>query len=563
MKWLDHARFSKKIAAVLGSTVMLLAAVAGLALWGERVNSDGTTEVIQRLTQARLAERIGADSSTLAFYVGTTVNERKETPGLAGEIAKRRDDRSKALADFRALATSPDNIKFGDDMAGMTKATRESNDKTREAIRTGSFTDAQKYFEAYSAASAALRGKAEEASDFERMTEERAETEREHTAANIRWLMIGGSLFAIAGALFAGVLMTRSIAAPIAATVEQLGKIAAGDLSEHSNGDSNEDSSDSFLERGDEIGNLARGLRQMRGSLRDMVRQISGGVEVLSSSASELTATSAQMTEGVRDTSEKSHSVSVATEAMSSNIISVAAGMEQASTNLAHVATRTGEMTSTIGEIAQNSEKARQITEQATQEAGFVTEQINALGAAAREIGKVTEAITEISSQTNLLALNATIEAARAGAAGKGFAVVATEIKTLAQQTAAATEDIKARIAGVQTATAAGVAGIGRISEVIHNVTSIVTSIAAAIEEQSVATRDIAGHITEAAAGVADSNVRVAETSGASREIAHDLAGVDRAASGIAAGSDHVRDNADKVSRTAEALRQTLAQFST
>ena len=109
-------------------------------------------------------------------------------------------------------------------------------------------------------------------------------------------------------------------------------------------------------------------------------------------------------------------------------------------------------MTSTIGEIAATP-KRRAASPEATRQAEKITEQIHQLGSRPRD-RKVTETITEISSQTNLLALNATIEAARAGSAGKGFAVVANEIKTLAQQTAAATEDIKARIAGVQSATA-------------------------------------------------------------------------------------------------------------
>ena len=183
------------------------------------------------------------------------------------------------------------------------------------------------------------------------------------------------------------------------------------------------------------------------------------------------------------------------------------------------------------------------------------------MGVAAREIGKVTETITEISSQTNLLALNATIEAARAGSAGKGFAVVATEIKALAQQTAAATEDIKGRIAGVQSATAGGIAEIGKVSQVIQEVSEIVASIAAAIEEQATATKDIARNIADASVGVNDSNTRVLETSQASREIAKDIVVVDHTAGEIATGSDRVRASAGELSSVAEALRVTVSHF--
>jgi len=183
------------------------------------------------------------------------------------------------------------------------------------------------------------------------------------------------------------------------------------------------------------------------------------------------------------------------------------------------------------------------------------------LGSAAREIGKVTETITEISSQTNLLALNATIEAARAGSAGEGFAVVATEIKTLAQQTAGATEDIKGRISSVQSATAGAVTEIEKISRVIAEVSSIAGSIAAAIEEQSTATKEIARNIAEATLGVSDSNSRVAETSQVTREIAKDIVSVDGAAGEMAGGSDHVRNSAGDPLKLAEALRTTVAQF--
>jgi methyl-accepting chemotaxis protein len=192
-----------------------------------------------------------------------------------------------------------------------------------------------------------------------------------------------------------------------------------------------------------------------------------------------------------------------------------------------------------------------------------INEQISHLGVAAREIGKVTEAITEISSQTNLLALNATIEAARAGAAGKGFAVVATEIKALAQQTSSATEDIRGRIAGIQSATAGGIGEIEKISEVIVQVSEIVNSIAAAIEEQSATTRSIAKSIADASMGVNDASGRVSETSVASREIARDIVTVDRSVREMAGGSDRVRNSAGQLSTLAEGLRETVGRFQT
>jgi len=142
------------------------------------------------------------------------------------------------------------------------------------------------------------------------------------------------------------------------------------------------------------------------------------------------------------------------------------------------------------------------------------------LGQAAREIGKVTETITDISSQTNLLALNATIEAARAGAAGKGFAVVANEIKELARQTAEATEDIKGRSPGCRVRREERSRISRRSAGLIKEVGSIVAGIAAAIEEQAAVTKDVAGNIAQASSGVKEANERVSQTAAVSKSIA-------------------------------------------
>jgi methyl-accepting chemotaxis protein len=222
-------------------------------------------------------------------------------------------------------------------------------------------------------------------------------------------------------------------------------------------------------------------METMTANLKQMFTDINGGVETLTTAATELSAISEQMTQGVQVASDKSNTVSAASEEMTANMSTVAAAMEQSATNTNMVATASEEMSSTIGEIAQNAEKARGISDEAAHKASSASENMNQLGNAANAIGKVIETITDISEQVNLLALNATIEAARAGEAGKGFAVVANEIKELAKQTAAATGDIKEKIQGIQGTTATTVDQISEINQVINDVNSVVTNIATSV----------------------------------------------------------------------------------
>ncbi len=365
-------------------------------------------------------------------------------------------------------------------------------------------------------------------------------------------LLVGLAL-ALAIAIITAVFVTRGITRPLAAAISHLERVAGGDFSQ--------DLPARDLQRGDEIGHQARAMQAMSVSLRATLAEVTGGIQLFAGAAASLLSNSGAMSAGSRDSSHKAQMVAAAAEEMSSNVAMVASSMEQTTTNLANVSASTQEMTATISEIAVNSERARGITNDATRQAARIGEQMNLLGEAAREIGKVTEAITEISSQTNLLALNATIEAARAGAAGKGFAVVANEIKALAQQTAAATEDIKARIGGVQTSTAVGVAEIKKVSEVIHQVSDIVGTIAAAIEEQATATKDIARNISEASMGMQDANLRVAESAQVSGAIATDIVVVHRAASEIAGGSEQVSVSANELATVAEKLKLAVAGF--
>ena len=161
----------------------------------------------------------------------------------------------------------------------------------------------------------------------------------------------------------------------------------------------------------------------------------------------------------------------------------------------------TEQMTASIAEIAQQASSASEVAGQAVTEAEATSAAVAELDSASAEIGQIVATITQIAEQTNLLALNATIEAARAGDAGKGFAVVATEVKDLAQETAKATEDITAKIDAIQATTERATGAIGRISATIGAIHEKQTTIAAAVEQQSVTTQEITRTVNDVSAG--------------------------------------------------------------
>jgi methyl-accepting chemotaxis protein len=356
----------------------------------------------------------------------------------------------------------------------------------------------------------------------------------------------------VVGAILVWFFATH-ITRPIQAGIGELEKIRRGDMTQ--------DLPASLCSRKDEAGELARGIQSMVEGLREMLGQISGGVQTLSSSSADLSSVSGQLAARVREMSERANTVAAAAEESSANTAYVSAGMEQMSANITSVASATEEMSATIGEIASNSEKARAMSTEAMQQADEVSAAMKELGRAASQIGQVTETITSISAQTNLLALNATIEAARAGAAGKGFAVVAGEIKELARQTASATEDIKEKIFGIQASTQGAMTNIDKIGSVIEHVSEIVSSIAVAIEEQSVVTRDVAGNISQASAGVRDSSAAVAQTAAVSQTIAEDIAQVNAGIGEIGRSGINVHSSAMGLSNLAEKFQQIIGHF--
>lgn len=367
--------------------------------------------------------------------------------------------------------------------------------------------------------------------------------------ATKRNVTIVGLAATIVGILFA-FFIARGLVGLISKSVDFAEKMAEGDFTQTLD-----------IDQKDEIGTLAEALNNMDSNLSQMFKGITDGVETLSSSSTELSAISQQMSAGSEQTSSKSNTVASAAEEMSSNMNSVAAAMEQAATNVNMVATAAEEMTATVNEIAQNSERARSITDEAVSQSKSASDKVDELGIAANEISKVTEVITEISEQTNLLALNATIEAARAGEAGKGFAVVANEIKELARQTAEATQEIKSKIEGIQGSTDETVTEIGQISKVINDVNEIVSTIATAVEEQSVTTQEIAGNVVQASQGISEVNQNVAQSSTVSGEIAKDIADVNQSAGEMSNSSSQVNKSAEELLGLARQLKEIVGKF--
>lgn len=345
-------------------------------------------------------------------------------------------------------------------------------------------------------------------------------------------------------------MMQVSIIKPLDQAKSLIDKISNGDLTASVTSNSN-----------DEFGQILNRLAQMCRNLQSIIKELAVTGVSLKDASGAMGKIAEDFSEGAQDTADRTNTVAAAAEEMSANMNTVAAATEEASTNIALVSTATEEMTANISGIVSSTEKAQNITRVAVGEASSASEKVDELGVAAREIGKVTETITEISEQTNLLALNATIEAARAGEAGKGFAVVANEIKDLAKQTAEATGEIKNRIDSIQNSTNATVGQIEQISTVIGEVDNIVATIVEAVDEQSATTTEIANNISQASIGILEVTENVAQVSTVSSDVAQDIAEVSLAARSIAEGSAEIKSNANELGNRSNSLQDIVKQF--
>ncbi len=356
-------------------------------------------------------------------------------------------------------------------------------------------------------------------------------------------------LLAISGLL--SVFIVRSISGPLNHITTSIGRLADGETTIKIKG----------ANAKTELGKIARALtifkenriaadrlaeeRAAESDARaERAKRIEELCEGFDSKASRMLESVASASTELRSTAE---SLSSAAEETSSQTQAVSNVAEHASTNVQTVAAASEELSSSIGEISRQAEQSTSITHRAIDESAKVNEKAEGLDAAARKIGDVLGLIQDIAEQTNLLALNATIEAARAGEAGKGFAVVASEVKSLANQTAKATEEIAQQISGMQAATSETVSAIGDIRAIIDQIGENAQSIATAVIQQN----DATGEISRSAQDV----------SGATQEITSSITQVTNAASETGLGASQVLDAAGELSVQSETLRSEVRTF--
>ncbi|MFK4386303.1 methyl-accepting chemotaxis protein [Bradyrhizobium sp. USDA 223] len=379
---------------------------------------------------------------------------------------------------------------------------------------------------------------------------ERASAARDGALAMLA--LAGVAVLALLGTLGGvTIMLRRRVVTPLGRIADVIGALAAGqhEVEIPATG------------RSDEIGQVAGSLQHFKDSLlakksadeaaaieaeaklkrsqrmdqiaREFEAMIGDVINTVSSASSELEASAGTLT----STAEQSEKVTA----------TVAAASEQASTNVQTVAAAAEEMASSVDEISRQVQDSARIAGEAVQQAGRTNEHVGELARAAGRIGDVVELISQIAGQTNLLALNATIEAARAGEAGRGFAVVASEVKALAEQTAKATGEISQQISGIQTATEDSVGAIKSIGDTISRMSEIASAIAAAVEEQGAATREISRNVQQAARGT--------------QQVSASIVDVQRGASQTGSASSNVLASARSLSGESSRLKTEVGKF--
>ncbi|MGB0631863.1 MAG: methyl-accepting chemotaxis protein [Alphaproteobacteria bacterium] len=565
-----------KIYAVTALTLAMLIVVAGTGIWqmqkiGHEIEGIAErdiplTEIVTKITVHQLEQAVNYER---AFGAGVLMRENESS----------KDHYENSVLHFMELSKKVDNeIKEGEKLAKHDIATAASKAEADEykhvlyvlesvekehhdyevhatevlnLVKAGNIPEALKLHAKVEAEEEGLDKKLETLlTEIEKFTAGAALTAEEHEKFAIM-LMLGVSLAALLiSVVLSWLIVSRSIALPLREVITGLKALTSGDMTV-----------EVTPRNRDEIGEVAVALEHFRNTTIE-ARRLEEEATLKEREAMEERAKNAQLkAEADRAESEKqaeqaarakkraegmaeiiesfqatvgdvlevfgsassqldsaSQSLSETAEKTSTQSASVASASSQASANVQTVASATEELSSSVQEISRQVTESSRIAREAVSDAETANAKVQGLAEASNKIGEVVELINDIASQTNLLALNATIEAARTGEAGKGFAVVATEVKSLADQTAKATEEIGGQIAAIQAATGDAVEAIDTIGKTINTVEEISSSIAAAVEEQGTATNEIAVNVQQAATGTREVDASIEVVSHAAEE---------------------------------------------
>ncbi|NBB81843.1 MAG: HAMP domain-containing protein [Alphaproteobacteria bacterium] len=556
---LSQFRIATKILAVVSLLACVSLIIALIGYFG----LTGVARDAERVAQSGIEMKLGARLSQGALALNRTEYRIAADPAAVEEaeivIQETRAEFRRRLAAARELA-NPEQARMLTAIEGAYAVYLEGLEETSEIAAVNraaiDLTAAQQeILSAVQDNGDAVETLRDLVAEYVAYTEDRAEIVADEAAAAAgRSAMTMGIVAALGILVGVGAgygVSVAGVVAPLRRAVDTLRRLADGDIDVEIYG----------RERKDEIGEVAATMAVFQENARDRQRMLAEQeadaarkaeraeqiqkttaefeqavdevLHTLTSAASELEATAQQMSATAEETSSKATSVSAATEQAANSVQTVASSSE--------------ELTASIREVSGQVAKTSDIAGKAESETGSAIRSIEELRGGAEKIGEVISIINDIAGQTNLLALNATIEAARAGEAGKGFAVVANEVKSLANQTARATEEIGQQIKTMQGSVERSVPVIQGVATIIRELNEISTAVAATAEEQAAATTEISRSVNEAAQGT--------------EEVSRNVDGLRQASVETNAGATQVLSAARSVADRAETLKARVTGF--
>ncbi len=553
MSWLSNVRMAIKLAispAIALFALVIIVAAACLILLSLQKDADflnGTAFArVERVDRVETA--IGRANGALYAAIAVASNSKDEKL-----LAQRRGDVGSAFEDISAAVAALQQVSETGSLDGLTAGLskwRKSVDEVLELMKGGDVANAFLFMDdatqAAESVAKALGGVAQLGNKARLTTFESMRTKMgEATTGFLIAAVLVGLLVALSN-----MVIGRAIARPVLNLTGVMSRLAAGQLEEAIPG----------AERRDEIGEMAKAVEVFRdnavtarqleeekqrtsearmkragrieGLTGTFEAQVGELVEALGAAATELEATAATLSSNAGESQQQASAVAAASEETSANVDTVAAATEQ--------------LSNSSQEIGRQVAHSAEIAGRAVEEAKRTDATVQKLADGAQQIGEVIGLIQAIAAQTNLLALNATIEAARAGESGKGFAVVASEVKSLATQTARATEQISAEITGIRDVTAEAVTAIRGIVGTISDISRIATEVASAIQQQREATQEIARSVQEAARGSQRVSANITVVTQASGSIGDAAGHVLGAATELAAQSCQLQKRVDE-----------------